>query len=167
LSLLTDFTLMSTLLAMNIAASMGFIFLENIFYFLMICKCLFFSVRWVYCKQYMVRSCFLTQFAVLHLLFGNWGHWFSVLVLRGAWCFQSFFPSVVSSTYSLLTGLLGQRGFFFHASSCLTLASSSLCNSPLSIFCSAGLVVMNFLSFSLLWKVLISPLIRKIVCWVG
>jgi hypothetical protein len=42
----------------------------------------------------------------------------------------------------------------------LTLVSCSICKSPLSIFCSAGLITNSF-SFSLLWKVLVSPLIRK------
>jgi hypothetical protein len=31
----------------------------------------FFSVRWASCKQHMVGSCFLTQFAILCLLIGT------------------------------------------------------------------------------------------------
>jgi hypothetical protein len=72
------------------------------------------------------------------------------------------FDSLLSSfTYFLFTGLLAQKGLFFLESTCLTLVSSSICKSPLSIFCSAGLVVANPFSFSLLWKVLVSPSIRK------
>jgi hypothetical protein len=41
------------------------------------------------------------------------------------------------------------------------LVSSSICKSPSSIFYSAGLVVANSFSFSLLWNILISPSMRK------
>jgi hypothetical protein len=71
------------------------------------------------------------------------------------------FPLLFSFTYSLFTGLLAQKGILFLESFCFTLVSSSICKSPLSIFCSAGLVVTNSFSFFLLWKVLISPSIRK------
>jgi hypothetical protein len=66
-----------------------------------------------------------------------------------------------SFTYFLFTGLLAQKGLFFLEFSCLTLVSSFICKSPLSIFCSAGLVVVNSFSFFLLWKFLVSPLVRK------
>jgi hypothetical protein len=69
------------------------------------------------------------------------------------------FPVIFVSL--LFTRLLAQKGLFFLESSCLTLVSSSVCKSPLSIFCSAGLVVANSFSFSLFWKVLIFPSIRK------
>jgi hypothetical protein len=51
--------------------------------------------------------------------------------------------------------------WFILESSFLTLVYSSVCKSPLRIFCTASLVVMNSFSFSLLWKILISPSIRK------
>jgi hypothetical protein len=72
-----------------------------------------------------------------------------------------FVPLLFHFTYSFLTGLLAQKGLFFLEYSCLTLASPSICKSSSSIFCSAGLVVANSFSFSLLWKVLISPSFRK------
>jgi hypothetical protein len=50
-----------------------------------------------------------------------------------------FVSPLFSFTYSLFTGLLAQKGLFFLESTCLTLVSSSVCKSPLSIFCSAGL----------------------------
>jgi hypothetical protein len=65
--------------------------------------------------------------------------------------------------YSLFMGLLAQKGLFFLESSCLALVFSSICKSPLSVFISAGLVVANYFSFSLLWKVLISPSIERTV----
>jgi hypothetical protein len=121
-----------------------------------------FSLRCVSCKQYKVGSCFLTQVAVLCLLIAAWGHWHSVLILRSMWCFSSFlFLWYLLFTYSLFTSLLGQKELFFLASSCLTLISSSVCKSPLSIFFSTGLVVMDSFHFCLLWNVLISPSIRK------
>jgi hypothetical protein len=70
--------------------------------------------------------------------------------------FPVIFACLFSFTYSLFTGLLAQKDLFF-----LTLVSSSICKGPLNIFYSAGLVVANSFSFSLLWKVLIFPLIRK------
>jgi hypothetical protein len=85
-----------------------------------------------------------------------------VLILRGACYFQSFlFPYFWVLPISCLFFLLAQKGLFFHESSWLTLISSSICKIPLSIFCSAGLVTTNYFNFSLLWKVLISPSIRK------
>jgi hypothetical protein len=72
-----------------------------------------------------------------------------------------FIALLFSFTYSLFIDLLAQKGLFFLESSCLTLLFSSICKSPLSIFCSVGSVVENSFSFSLLWMVLISPLIRK------
>jgi hypothetical protein len=72
-----------------------------------------------------------------------------VLVLSGVCCFQSFlFPCCLLFTYSLFTGVLGQKGLFFLIFYYLTLVSSSVCMSPLSIFCGAGLVVTNFLVFA-------------------
>jgi hypothetical protein len=70
-------------------------------------------------------------------------------------------PLLFSFTYSLFTGLLAQKGLFFLESSCLTLVSSFIYISPLSILCSASLVVTNSFSFSLLWKVLLYPSVRK------
>jgi hypothetical protein len=72
-----------------------------------------------------------------------------------------FIPVLFSFAYSLFTGLLAQDGLFFLECSCFTLVSSSICKSPLSIFCSTGLVATTSFSFSLLWKVLIPPWIRK------
>jgi hypothetical protein len=56
----------------------------------------------------------------------------------------------------LFTGLLAQNGLLFLESTFLSLGSSSICKSPLGIFCSAGLVIANSFRFSL-WKVLVSP----------
>jgi hypothetical protein len=102
---------------------------------------------------------------VCHSMSFDWGiddNLYSVLTLRGACCLQSIFiPFLFSFTCSLFIGLLGQKNFFFLASSCLTLVSSSVCKSPLSILCHVGLVVVNSFNFSLLWKVLASPTIRK------
>jgi hypothetical protein len=67
-----------------------------------------------------------------------------------------FISPLFSFTYSLFTDLLAQKDLFLLESSCLTIVSSSICKSPLSIVCSVGLVTHSF-SFSLLWKVLISP----------
>jgi hypothetical protein len=72
----------------------------------------------------------------------------------------TFIALLFSFTCSLFTGLLAQKGLFFLESSCFT-PFSSACKIPLGIFCSAGLVVMNSFSFSLLWKVLLSPSIRE------
>jgi hypothetical protein len=74
--------------------------------------------------------------------------------------FPVIFVSLFSFIYSLFTGLLAQKDWFFLESTYLTLVSSKS-TSPLSIFCSAGLIIANSFSLSLLWKVLISPSIRK------
>jgi hypothetical protein len=50
-------------------------------------QCLFLSKRWVSCKQHIVRSFFLIQFATLCLLNV---HWHSVLILIGMWWFLPF-----------------------------------------------------------------------------
>jgi hypothetical protein len=59
-----------------------------------------------------------------------------------------FMTLLFSFTYSLFIGLLAQKDLLFLESSCLTLVSSYIC--PLSIFCSAGLVVTNSFSFTFL-----------------
>jgi hypothetical protein len=85
-----------------------------------------------------------------------------VLVLRSAWCFQSFlFSCYLLFTYSLFSGLLGQKDLFFLALSCLTLISSSVCKSLLCIFCNAGFVLANSFHFCLLWNILIFPSVRE------
>jgi hypothetical protein len=73
----------------------------------------------------------------------------------------TFISLLFSFTYFLLAGLLVQKDLFFCESSCLTLVSSVVCKSSLSICYIVDLVVVNSLSFSLLWKALISPSIRK------
>jgi hypothetical protein len=73
LSLLIDFSLKFTSSDMNMAtpAVLGVHLLGKCFFYpLTLSQCLFFSVRWVSCKQHMVGSCFLTQFAILCLLIG-------------------------------------------------------------------------------------------------
>jgi hypothetical protein len=122
-------------------------------------QCLSLSVRWVSYEQHGVGSCFLTQFPIWCLLIGTFT--FNVNTER-CLLFPVIFVSLLFSfTYSLLICLPAQMGLFFLESSCLTPVTSSLCKSPLSIFCSAGFMVANSFSFSWLWKVLISPSIRK------
>jgi hypothetical protein len=102
----------------------------------------------------MVGSCFLIQFTILCLLTGALRPFtFGVNIERYLLFSVIFVTLLFSFTYPLFTGLLAQKGLFFLESTCLTLVSSSTCKSPLSIFCSAGLVVANSFSFSLLWKV--------------
>jgi hypothetical protein len=165
LSLLNDLSLRSTLSDMgmaNPACLWGPFAWKTFFHPLTRNQCLFFSVRWVSCKQHIVGSCFLTQFAILCPLIGALMPFtFSVNIER---CF--LFPVILVSllfsfTYSLFICLLAQKGLFFLESFCLTLVYSSICKSPLSIFCGAGLVITNCFIFSLLWKVIISPSIRK------
>jgi hypothetical protein len=70
----------------------------------------------------MIGSCFLTQFAILCLLIGTLRPLiYSVSIERYVVCPVIFIPLF---TYSLIIGLLGQKGLFFLASSCLTLVSS-------------------------------------------
>jgi hypothetical protein len=110
----------------------------------------------------MVGSCFLTQHAILCLLIGTLRPFTFSVNIEKCPLFPVIFVSLLFSfTYSLFIGLLAQKGLFFLESTCLTLVSSSICKSLLSIFCSAGLVVTNSFSFSLLWKVLVSLSIRK------
>jgi hypothetical protein len=63
-----------------------------------------------------------------------------------------FIPLLLSFTYSLFVSLLALKGLCFLEFSCHTLVSSSLCKSPLSIICSAGLVTAKSFSVSLLWR---------------
>jgi hypothetical protein len=110
----------------------------------------------------MVGSYCLTLFAILHLLIRALQPFSSSVNLERCLLFPFIFiPLLFRFTHSLFPGLLAQRGLFFLYSSRLSLVSSSIYKSPLSIFCNAGLVVTNFFSISLLWKVLISPSIRK------
>jgi hypothetical protein len=109
----------------------------------------------------MVGSCFFIQFAVLYLLTGALRPFIFSVSIESCLPFPVIFVSLLFDfTYSLFTGLLAQKCLFFLVSTCLTLASSSICKSPLSIFYSTGLVVTNSFSFSL-WKVLVSPSIKK------
>jgi hypothetical protein len=120
------------------------------------------SVRWVSCKQHMVGFSFLTQFAVLCLLIGVLRPFTFIVNIETCLLFPVILvPLLFSFTYSLFSALLAQKGLFFLESSCLTLVSSSTCESPLSVFCSSCFVVANSFNFSLLWKVLISPSIKK------
>jgi hypothetical protein len=110
----------------------------------------------------MVGSCFLIQFALLCLLTGALRPFTFSVNIEKCLLFPVIFVSLLFSfTYSLFIGLLVQKGLFFLESTCLTVVSSSICISPLSIFCSAGMVVANFFSFSFLWKVLVSSSIMK------
>jgi hypothetical protein len=94
----------------------------------------------------MVGSYFLIQYAILCFLIEAFRPFIPVLMLRGACCFQSFFfPLVFIFIYPFFTGLLAQKV----ESSGLTLVSSSICKSPLCIFCNAGLMVANSFSFPL------------------
>jgi hypothetical protein len=109
----------------------------------------------------MVGSCFLTQFAIVCLLIGALRPFtFHVNIERCLLLTVVPVSLLFSFSYSLFIGLLAQKGLFFLESFCPTLISS-ICKNPLSIFYSAALVVTNSLNFSLLWKVLISPSIRK------
>jgi hypothetical protein len=92
----------------------------------------------------MVVSCFLTQ----KLFYVFWlgalrSFTFSVNIER-CFLFTVILVSLFSFTYCLFICLLAQKGSFFLESSCLTLVSFSICKSPLSIFCRAGLVVTIF-----------------------
>jgi hypothetical protein len=145
LSVVIDFSLKSTLSDMSVATLhclWGPFAWKTFFYPLTLSQCLFFSVRQVSCKQHMVGSCFLTQFAILCLLIGAW----RPFIFRGSCCFQSF----LFSCWLVFTGQLAQKVLFSLESTCLILISSSICKSPLSIFCSVCLVVANYFSFSLL-----------------
>jgi hypothetical protein len=118
-------------------------------------------VRRVSCKQHLVGSCFLTQFVILSVLIGALRPFtFSVKIERCLYFPVIFVLLLFSCTYSLFTGLLAQKDLFFLEFSCLIVVSS-ICKSPLSIFCNAVSVVTNSFSFFLLWKVLISPSFRK------
>jgi hypothetical protein len=160
LCLLADFSLMSTLSDASVATS-AYIWSsfpwKTFFHPSTLSQCLFFSVRWVPCKQHKFGSYFFTQFDILCLLIGALRPFtFNVNIERCLLFPMIFVSPFCTFTYSLVTILLGQKGLYFLESSCFTLVSSSV-----SIFCSAGLGVMNSFSFSLLWKVLIFPSIRK------
>jgi hypothetical protein len=163
LSLLTHFSLKFTLSDMIIATSMclwGPFAVKTFFHPLTLSQYLFFSVRWVCCKHHMVGSCFWTQFAILSLLIRVLRSFaFSINIERCLLFPLIFIPLLFCFTSSLFICLLAQQGLFFLESS-LTLVLSSICKIPLSIFCIASLVLVNCFSFSL-WKVLISPSIRK------
>jgi hypothetical protein len=111
----------------------------------------------------MVGTCVLTLLAILCLLIGQLRPFtFGVDIERCLLFPVISIPLLVSFTYSLCAGWSAcSKGLFFLESPYLSLISSSIFTSPLSIFCSAGLIVMNSFSFSLLWKVLISSLTRK------
>jgi hypothetical protein len=93
---------------------------------------------------------------VLHSVFT-----FSVNIEKYLLCPVISIHLLFSLTYFLFTGLLAQKSLFFLESFCLILVSSFICKSPLSIFCNAGFVVANSFSFFLLWKFLVSPVVRK------
>jgi hypothetical protein len=124
----------------------------------------FFSVIWVSCKQCMVGSSFLIQFAILYLFIGALRPFtFSVGIERWLLFLVTFVSLLFSFTYFLFNGLLAQKGLFFLESTCLTQVSSAVCKSPLSILCSAGLVVTNSFIFFLLWKVFFLLQLGRIV----
>jgi hypothetical protein len=164
LSLLIDFSLKSTLSEMRIgtpACSWHPFVWKVFFYPFTLSQCLFSSVRWGSFKQHMAGSFFFNPIAILcHLIGALRPFTFSVNIERYLLFPVIFVSLLFSFTYSLFTGLFAQKGLFFLESSCLSLVSSSIFKSLLSIFCSAVLVVKNPLVF-FLWKVLISPSIRK------
>jgi hypothetical protein len=109
LSFLIDFSLKSTLSLYEYSYScvlMGSICLQNLFSVFDSKPVFIFAVRWVFYKQHMVRSCFLTQFATLFLLIGALSPFiFSVNIER------DLFPVILVSllfsfTYSLFVCLL-------------------------------------------------------------
>jgi hypothetical protein len=91
----------------------------------------------------MVGSYFLTQIAILNVLTGALRPFtFS--------CFQSFLlPCCLHLLIPCLHWSALSKGFIL-SRIFLCLVSSSVYKNPLSIFCSAGLVVVNSFSFSLL-----------------
>jgi hypothetical protein len=96
-----------------------------------------------------VRSCFLIQFVILCVLIGALRPFtFSVNIERYLLFPVIFLCLLFSFTHSLFIGMLAQKDLFFLESTCLTLVSSSICKNPLSIFCSAGLVVAIPLVFT-------------------
>jgi hypothetical protein len=111
LSLLTNFSLKSTLSDVSMATPAclwGPFAWKTFFRPLTLSQYSCFSVRWVFCKQHMVGSCFLTQFAILCLLTGALKPFtFSVNIER---CFQSFLFPLFSFYLFLFTGLIG-KGF--------------------------------------------------------
>jgi hypothetical protein len=106
---------------------------KTFFHLLTLSQCLFFSVRWVSCKQHVVRSCFLIQFVILCVLIGALRPFtFSVNIERYLLFPVIFLCLLFSFTHSLFIGMLAQKDLFFLESTCLTLVSSSICKSPLS-----------------------------------
>jgi hypothetical protein len=110
----------------------------------------------------MVWSCFLIQFSILCLLIGAlrpfsiWYQYWEVPVVS-----SHFYSPVVYFYLFLLYWTSWSKEFIL---SWIFLSHSSFFSvfkSPLSIFCSAGLVVVNSFSFSLLWKILLSLSIMK------
>jgi hypothetical protein len=76
-----------------------------------------FSARGVFCKQYVVESYSLTQFAILCLLIRRA---FTFSVNTESCLFPFIFISLLFSfIYSLFSGLLAQNNLFFLESSCL------------------------------------------------
>jgi hypothetical protein len=157
LSLLTDFSLKSTLSDMSIptSACLWGHAQKTFFYPLTVSQCLCFSVRCVSCKQHMVGSYFLTQFAILCLLIASLIPFtFSDCLLLQSFLLLCLVLPIPVYLSSCLKGFINYWIFLF-------CSSFFYCKSPLSIFCSDGLVVINSFSFSLVWNVLISPSIRK------
>jgi hypothetical protein len=81
-----------------------------------------------------------------------------ILLFCGAWFHPILYLLVVIWWY-----------LFFPVFSWLHLSSFSMCRIPLSVFCSAGLVVINCITFCLSWKVLFlfQLLMKYLLCNLG
>jgi hypothetical protein len=152
LSLLINFSLKSTLLDMSIAipACLWGPFAWKSFFHLW-CKASGYFFQW---DESLVSNIWLRLVCKPILLFyvfllRHCRHLHSMLILRGACCFQPFlFPCCFVLPIPCLLVCLLKRFYFFLESSCLTLVSSSICKGPVSILWSAGMVVANSFSFT-------------------
>jgi hypothetical protein len=154
-SLLIDFSLKCTLSDMSIATPAylwGSTCLENFFpLFHSKSVFIFFQLDESFVSNIWLGIVFLIQFVILCLLIGSLKPFTFIINIERCLLFPVIFVSLLFSfTYSLFTDLLAQKCLFFLESTWITLVSSSICKSPLSIFCSAGLVAINSISFSLL-----------------
>jgi hypothetical protein len=117
LSHLIDFRLKSTLSDMNItthAYLWGQFAWKTFFQPLTLSQCLFFSVRWVSCKQHTIGSYYLTQFAILCLLIGALSPFTFIVNIERCLLFPVILACLsLSSSYSLFTALLAHRVYSF------------------------------------------------------
>jgi hypothetical protein len=110
------------------------------------------AIRWVSCKQQIVRSSFLIQFAKRYLLMGELSLLtVSVNIYRYVVsCFCCLRVCVQSNQCCSLIACLVSYCLMLPILSWFCVLSSSVCRIPHRIFCSGGLLVIYCFSFCLL-----------------